>query len=58
MTRSDSAVLLEIVCPMCGGIVEATDTEELMAMADEHCLASHGYHLPREHALAAVRPVE
>jgi hypothetical protein len=58
MTRADSAVLLEIVCPLCGGLVESADREELMAMADEHCLGSHGYRLPREHALAAVHPVE
>jgi hypothetical protein len=57
MTRADTAVLLEVVCPMCGGIVESTDREDLVAMAVEHCVASHGYRLPREHAFAAVRPV-
>jgi hypothetical protein len=57
MNRVDDAVLLEVVCPLCGGIVESTDKEDLVVMAIEHCVASHGYRLPREHALAAVLPV-
>jgi hypothetical protein len=50
--------LLEIVCPLCGGIVESGDIDELVETASEHCLQAHGYRLPYEHAIAGVHPVE
>jgi hypothetical protein len=58
VTAGQEPSLLEIVCPLCGGIVESGDVDELVETAAEHCLQSHGYQLPREHALAAVHPVE
>lgn len=49
---------LEIVCPLCGGIVESVDPDELVELAVEHCMDAHRYRLPPEHARAAARPVE
>ena len=54
----EGAALLEIECPLCGGIVEATDLDELVDLAVEHCVDAHRYRLPAEHARAAARPVE
>jgi hypothetical protein len=46
---------LEVVCPVCGGLIESTDVEELVSLADEHCREAHGYAIPRDHVLAAMR---
>jgi hypothetical protein len=46
---------VELVCPMCGGLVEADDEETLVELATEHCLVAHQYAIPREHVLAAAR---
>jgi hypothetical protein len=41
---------LEVSCPMCGGLIEATDKDEL------HTLDAHRYNVPAEHVLAAMTP--
>jgi hypothetical protein len=47
-----------VSCPLCGGIVEADNDEELIALATEHCELAHRYAIPREHILASARPAD
>ena len=47
--------LLEVACPACGGIVEADTEEEIVELATEHCQIAHGYLIPREHVVAAIK---
>lgn len=49
-------VCLEVSCPMCGGLIEATDQEELIRLSQLHTLDAHRYHVPAEHVLAAMTP--
>jgi pyochelin biosynthesis protein PchC len=41
----------EVVCPACGGIVEARNEKELVRLAKLHTLDAHGYDVPAEHVL-------
>jgi hypothetical protein len=45
---------VEVLCPACGGLIEAPDIETLVALATEHCEVAHGYRIPREHVIGAV----
>jgi predicted small metal-binding protein len=54
-SSADGPGLMEVVCPMCNGLVEADDEETLVELAMEHCRDVHGYAIPREHVLAAAR---
>jgi predicted small metal-binding protein len=47
---------LEVVCPVCGGIVESADVEELVEIVGEHCRVAHGYEILRTHVLEAMQP--
>lgn len=49
--------LKEVTCPACGGLVEATDDAELIALANEHTRDAHGYSVPADHVLCAARVV-
>jgi predicted small metal-binding protein len=53
---TSDATELEVVCPVCGGIVESADVEELVELAAEHCRLAHGYEIPRAHVLDAIKP--
>ncbi|UGS33668.1 DUF1059 domain-containing protein [Capillimicrobium parvum] len=44
----------EVVCPVCGGIVEGETLTELLEIADEHTRQAHGYSVPPEHVRAAA----
>ncbi|WP_432976006.1 hypothetical protein [Dactylosporangium sp. CA-233914] len=50
--------LMEVICPACGGIVEAIGAEELVAVATEHTRDVHGYDVPREHILNSARSID
>jgi hypothetical protein len=43
--------MMELSCPVCAGLVEAPDLEELIVLSQEHTLLEHAYELPREHVL-------
>jgi hypothetical protein len=58
LEQGDPHELWGVFCPVCGGIVEADNGEELIALAIEHCELAHGYAIPREHVLAAARPAD
>lgn len=47
---------LEVSCPMCGGLIEATDKDELIRLSQLHTLDAHCYNVPAEHVLAAMTP--
>ena len=55
---STEAGELEVECPICGGVVESVDIEELVELASEHCQVAHRYSIPREHVLKAMRPAD
>lgn len=44
----------EVLCPMCGGLIEADDDEGLVRLAQEHTIDAHGYRVPPEHVLQAA----
>lgn len=48
------ATEIEVVCPICGGIVEAADEGELIRLAKLHTLDAHGYDVPAEHVLSSM----
>jgi len=50
--------LLEVTCPICGGLIEALDQAELIRRSRRHTLDAHQYDVPAEHLLAAMLPVE
>ena len=43
-----------VICPACGGIVEAERDEDLVRLAREHTLDAHDYDIPAEHVLKAA----
>jgi hypothetical protein len=43
-----------VMCPACGGIVEADDDEALYIAALAHTTEAHDYRISREHVLAAA----
>ncbi|WP_228004080.1 hypothetical protein [Amycolatopsis sp. YIM 10] len=47
---------LEVSCPMCGGLIEATGQDELIRLSQLHTLDAHRYNVPAEHVLAAMTP--
>ncbi|WP_432038334.1 hypothetical protein [Streptomyces cucumeris] len=47
---------LEVSCPMCGGLIEAADKDELIRLSQLHTLDAHRYNVPAEHVLAAMMP--
>ncbi|MEP6785234.1 MAG: hypothetical protein ABI898_05760 [Sphingomonadales bacterium] len=49
--RSDP---LELECPACGAIVEASDMAEMIVLAREHTLDAHDYDIPDQHVIDAV----
>jgi hypothetical protein len=44
----------EVVCPACGGIVEAETLDELILLGKEHTRDAHHYDIPDEHIIAAA----
>jgi predicted small metal-binding protein len=48
----------EVVCPMCGGIVEASNETELIRLAKLHTLDAHGYDVPAEHVLSSMQELD
>jgi hypothetical protein len=51
--HSDSAEI-EVICPMCGGLIEAVGEAELIRLAKLHTLDAHGYDVPSEHVLSSM----
>jgi len=43
-----------VICPACGGIVEAETDTELVQRARAHTLDAHAYDIPPEHVLKAA----
>ncbi|MEU8709983.1 hypothetical protein [Streptomyces sp. NPDC048565] len=50
------AVGFEVSCPMCGGLIEATDEDDLIRLSQLHTIDAHRYSVPAEHVLAAMTP--
>ncbi|MFI1758021.1 hypothetical protein [Streptomyces sp. NPDC020571] len=50
------AVGLEVSCPMCGGLIEAADKDELIRLSQLHTVDAHRYNVPAEHVLASMAP--
>jgi predicted small metal-binding protein len=48
----------EVVCPVCGGIVQAPSEKELIRLAKLHTLDAHGYDVPAEHVLAYIEDAD
>lgn len=48
----------QVVCPMCGGVVESTDDDELVRLAKLHTLRAHQYDVPEEHVRRSIEPAE
>jgi hypothetical protein len=48
----------EVVCPICGGIIEAPDESELIRLAKLHTLDAHGYDVPAEHVLSSMEDAD
>lgn len=46
------------MCPACGALVEAKDSDELVQRARAHTLDAHRYDIPTEHVLAAAYDVD
>jgi pyochelin biosynthesis protein PchC len=46
--------LLEVSCPMCGGLIEAPNEDELVRLSRLHTLDAHHYDVPAEHVLTAM----
>jgi predicted small metal-binding protein len=44
----------EVLCPACGGIVEAETLDELISLSKEHTRDAHRYDIPEEHVVAAA----
>jgi predicted small metal-binding protein len=51
-------VLKQVVCPMCGGIVEAEDDGELVRLAKLHTRRIHDYDVPEDHVRRSIEPVD
>ncbi len=47
-----------IVCPACGGLVEAAEATVVMELAREHCVVAHGYAIPDEHLAASIEELD
>lgn len=47
--------MLELTCPACDVVLEATTEEELVALGIHHAGSIHGHEPPREHVLARIR---
>ena len=47
----------EVICPACGGMVEAEDLQQLVELAKEHTRDAHQYEIPEEHIIAAANEV-
>jgi hypothetical protein len=49
---------VELMCPACGGLIEASDIDDLIALATEHCEVAHGYQIPPEHVISAAQAAD
>lgn len=49
---------VELMCPACGGLIEAPDMGRLVALATEHCEVAHGYQIPRKHVISAAHAAD
>ncbi|MEO5597372.1 MAG: hypothetical protein ABIQ66_02010 [Novosphingobium sp.] len=47
--------LLELVCPVCGALIEADNMGVMIELAREHTLDAHDYNIPDAHVIDAVR---
>lgn len=47
----------EVICPVCGALIEATDDEQLVELAREHTIDAHAYDIPSEHVRSAAYDV-
>jgi hypothetical protein len=54
----DDSTDVELMCPACGGLIEAPDIDGLVALATEHCAVAHGYRIPSEHVISAAQAAD
>lgn len=47
--------MLELICPVCGALIEADDMPSMILLAREHTMDAHHYNIPDEHVIEAVR---
>ncbi|MEP7349374.1 MAG: hypothetical protein ABI668_05400 [Sphingorhabdus sp.] len=47
--------MLELVCPVCGALIEADDMLSMIKLAREHTLDAHAYNIPDVHVIDAVQ---
>ena len=47
--------MLELVCPVCGALIEADDMPSMIELAREHTLDAHDYNIPDAHVIDAVQ---
>lgn len=45
---------LVLLCPACGGLIEAGSEQEVVRLSREHCRDAHGYEVPVAHVLDAL----
>lgn len=45
---------IEIFCPACGALIEASEMEELISRAKAHALDAHNYKISAEHVIQAA----
>ena len=51
----DTARPLELFCPACGALIEASGMADLISRSREHTLDAHNYDIPASHVMQAVR---
>ena len=47
--------LLELICPVCGALIEAGDMPALIERARAHTLDAHDYDVPAEHIEQTIK---
>lgn len=55
MAKDGDQSVLELICPVCGALIEAGDVSEMIQLAREHTLDAHDYHIPDQHVIDAVQ---
>lgn len=50
--------MLEVTCPMCGGIVVASNIDRLVELTQLHTLDAHDYTVPKRHVVDLATPIE
>jgi predicted small metal-binding protein len=46
-----------VECPVCGGLIEAADDEEVVRLAALHTRDAHAYDVPADHVRARIEHV-